>query len=715
MAETIDLEFRANMKDLKKKLSELPKDTAKAANKAVNEINKSIKAAEKSALKLAKAEAKATHEAKKLAAAAGDLKKRGRAGFESLKQAAEGVGGKIGGAAGMVEKFARSASEMATALGPAGMAIVAVTGSAALMLAGIGALAVGLVKLVVAAKDWVIELDAMGAAELITDEHRDQIDGANTALEALTLRSKAFGTHLAGENANTVTAAAALFVRFTDGVKGVTMAYQFLSKELTIVMGSLVTLGQVDIRGWLDEYKEGAWGMVDATAEAHRETDEFIGIIEKKTRADKEALALSEAEKDARKSHAADMKRSADATRAAEQATRAWAASQREAATAAATLAREQAAAELAIASATEGLDAVRIEALAVELDAVGKINALYDKRMARVQELALVGVESGAIAEALVAVETAKENELHALKLSNAEEMAASDALAAENTLAFHASIEQAIIDARAMHHDQLEATVADLGALANQVGEIITMIADARISKIKEGVEAEKDAAQKTTDAWLEGENSRLDAMTRRRGFSEKDAVLEQQRIDAELKAKNKAINQIGKEEKKALKSAFKAQQAAALAGVAIDTARAALALTPFYWFAGPGAPAAALATAVIGAGIQVAAIAATPPPSFALGGAVGDRMQADHGLISAKSSEGIVSDRGMAAIGRDGLDAINAGGSTSTSIQVILDQRVIASSVVDAMNNDPQVSSALSARTGIPTGRALVYGQG
>ena len=268
MAETIDLEFRANMKDLKKKLSELPKDTAKAANKAVNEINKSIKAAEKSALKLAKAEAKATHEAKKLAAAAGDLKKRGRAGFESLKQAAEGVGGKIGGAAGMVEKFARSASEMATALGPAGMAIVAVTGSAALMLAGIGALAVGLVKLVVAAKDWVIELDAMGAAELITDEHRDQIDGANTALEALTLRSKAFGTHLAGENANTVTAAAALFVRFTDGVKGVTMAYQFLSKELTIVMGSLVTLGQVDIRGWLDEYKEGAWGMVDATAEA---------------------------------------------------------------------------------------------------------------------------------------------------------------------------------------------------------------------------------------------------------------------------------------------------------------------------------------------------------------------------------------------------------------------------------------------------------------
>jgi hypothetical protein len=715
MAETIDLEFRANMKDLKKKLSELPKDTAKAANKAVNEINKSIKAAEKSALKLAKAEKKATHEAKKLAAAAGDLKKRGTAGLDAMKQAAEGMGGKIGGAAGMVEKFGKSAMSMATALGPAGVAIVAVTGAAAAMLAGIGALAVGLVKLVVAAKDWIIELDALGAAEFITDKHREEIDGANTALEALTVQAKSLGVQLAGENANAVTAGVSLFQDFSAAAVYLGSRFNALNRELTILRGTLTTLGLVDVRAELEalEASQGAW--IDSTAAAHMETDSFVLSLEKKKAADKEALALSEAERDARKSHAADLKRSAEATRDAERATRAWAASQREAATAAATLAREQAAAELAIASATEGLDAVRIEALGVELDAVGKINALYNKRMARVQELALVGVESGAIAEAVVAVETAKENELTALKLKNAEELAASDALAAENTLAFHASIEQAVVDARAMHHEHLEAVAEDMAGFENMVGELITMFTDARIAKIQEGVEAEKDAAQKTTDAWLEGENSRLDAMTRRRGFSEKDAVLEQQRIDAELKAKNKAINQIGKEEKKALKSAFKAQQAAALAGVAIDTARAALALTPFYWFAGPGAPAAALATAVLGAGIQVAAIAATPPPSFALGGAVGDRMQADHGLISAKSSEGIVSDRGMAAIGRDGLDAINAGGSTSTSIQVILDQRVIASSVVDAMNNDPQVSSALSARTGIPTGRALVYGQG
>lgn len=714
MAETIDLEFRANMSDLKKKLSELPKDTAKAANKAVNEINKSIKAAEKSALKLAKAEAKATHEAKKLADAAGDLKKRGTAGLDAMKQAAEGMGGKIGGAAGMIEKFSRAAIGSGAALGPLGLAAGATAIGVAAVAAAAVATAAAIVTLVSRAAEWVKILEEAGAADdLITDEELASLEAAAAAMGGVSIAAQRVGVVLSTEFSQSVEVGALAVIKLTDLVEQFMPELTALGAAFVAASVSMVPYG----KGMLATVAS-TWALVGGLDGLHDVLidDEAVRrAIDGNAKLKNGNDELAEAGAAAAKSIAADKKRIADATRKAEAATRAWAASQREAATAAATLAREQAAAELAIASATEGLDAVRIEALGVELDAVGKINALYDKRMERVQELALVGVESGAIAEAVVAVETAKENELHALKLSNAEEMAASDALAAANTLAFHASIEQAVADARAMHHEHLEAVAEDMAGFANMVGELITMFTDARIAKIQEGVEAEKDAAQKTTDAWLDGENSRLDAMTRRRGFSEKDAVLEQRRIDEELTAKNKAINQIGKEEKKALRAAFKAQQATALAGVAIDVARATLALTPFYWAAGPGAPALALATAVGGGLLQIAAITQAQPPSFALGGAVGDRMQADHGLISAKSSEGIVSDRGMAAIGRDGLNAINAGGSTSTSIQVILDNRVIASSVVDAMNNDPQVSSALSARTGIPTGRALVYGQG
>ena len=74
-------------------------------------------------------------EAKKLAALLKkDVGQGGKAAFDSLKNAAEGFGGKIGGSVAMVEKFAKAAAGIAGPLGP--IAGVAVAGG--LALAGLG-------------------------------------------------------------------------------------------------------------------------------------------------------------------------------------------------------------------------------------------------------------------------------------------------------------------------------------------------------------------------------------------------------------------------------------------------------------------------------------------------------------------------------------------------------------------------------------------------
>ena len=716
MAETIDLEFRADMRDLKKKLAELPKDTAKAANKAVNEINAAMKAAEKRALKLAKAEAKATHEAKKLAAAAGDIKKRGTAGLDAMKQAAEGMGGKIGGAAGMIEKFGRSASQMAVALGPTGLALAGVTAAAVGLVAGIGLIGLGLVKLIGASEVWIEELDEMGGKEFITDRHREEIKGASLAVDGLTMRYKAMGVQASGESASSLTVLAALFSRFTSGVEGVTLAIRFLVQQAMKLSLMLTGMNYDQAHTALEGLRARIHGARDAMTDAHMEEDKWIQAIKRKEKADKRAIDLADATSAARKSHAADLARIAGESRKAEAASRAWAASQRESAAAAAAAAAVQEQLRKTIETSTNGLAAITLQAQASELSAAGKVNAVYDRRMDRIQELSKIGVESAAIAESVAAVELAREKELNKIKVKNATDLAKKEADANAATIEFHESMDELLEQGREMQAEQFLSAANAIADIAGQISGYIGEFGDARMESVLANVAAEQDAAAKTRDAWLESEQARLDSMTRRRGFSEKDAVLEQRRIDEEIKAKNKAIRLIAKEEQKALKQGFKTSQAAALAQVAVDAASATIAMIPAYVpLAGPGAPFAAGIAAATAAGISIQQILSTPPPSFATGGAVGDRMQADHGLISAKSSEGIVSDRGMAALGRDGLNAINAGGAASTTVQVILDQRVIASSVIDALSNDPQVGSTLNARSGIPTGRALVYGQG
>jgi hypothetical protein len=94
---------------------------------------------------------------------AADQTKQYEAGLEAAKQAAEGFGGATGGAAGMVEKFTRSAAQAGRALGPMGAAGVV----AGLALAGLGMAAFSVVEAQTAAIrttiEWAKELDEAGS------------------------------------------------------------------------------------------------------------------------------------------------------------------------------------------------------------------------------------------------------------------------------------------------------------------------------------------------------------------------------------------------------------------------------------------------------------------------------------------------------------------------------------------------------------------------
>lgn len=322
MAETIDLEFRANVADIKKKLKELPKDTAKAANKSVGEIVKSLKAMEKQAKKVEKAEKRARWEAKKLGDESAALKKRGRAGFEALKQAAEGVGGSVGGAAGMVEKFGRSIMEMGTALGPMGMAAVA----ASLAIGGIVtasiAAAAGMFQLVNAGDDWLKVLDEAGAADdLITDEQRRALEEANVSIDAMWLAAKRLGAVLA--------------VEFADGIRAGADAVIVLASKLESAVKSSKDMGD-SLIGWLDmlpgvnikamqsttlsttafaEESEAVKRVRDAARELRVDKDELTKSTKKHTTAIfDEQKALEDIGRMMERGHAAELARGKAAT-----------------------------------------------------------------------------------------------------------------------------------------------------------------------------------------------------------------------------------------------------------------------------------------------------------------------------------------------------------------------------------------------------------------
>ena len=174
----------------------------------------------------------------------------------------------------------------------------------------------------------------------------------------------------------------------------------------------------------------------------------------------------------------------------------------------------------------------------------------------------------------------------------------------------------------------------------------------------------------------------------------------------IDREASASKRAINTLSQSEQKAAKRAFAVQQAGAASAVIMSGAEAYIAmlaaLAPILTFGAPLAAAAIVGPAVAA---QLAAIAAEKPPQFPTGGMVSP----DHVLVGVQPDEGIISRRGVAALGGpQAVEQINQGiapGATLTA-NIVLDQRVIGRAVAAMM---PNTSTARA------VGQVPIYGVG
>ena len=166
----------------------------------------------------------------------------------------------------------------------------------------------------------------------------------------------------------------------------------------------------------------------------------------------------------------------------------------------------------------------------------------------------------------------------------------------------------------------------------------------------------------------------------------------------------------------QRKGAKKAFETSQALSRAEVIGNTA--ASVIKAFALFGPPPSPAgiaSAASAATLGA-FQLAAVGRAKPPEFAGGGVIGRALGGapDHVTIQADPREGIVSPRGMAGLGSDGLDALNAGGGLAGALNITLqlDGQTLAAAILSP-SVKRQIVAELRAVTG--AGRGISYGRG
>jgi hypothetical protein len=178
------------------------------------------------------------------------------------------------------------------------------------------------------------------------------------------------------------------------------------------------------------------------------------------------------------------------------------------------------------------------------------------------------------------------------------------------------------------------------------------MTQVASNKIADIRD------QEAKKLTDAYFGTTGAIIGATQSLAAFADAQAKQAQDGTDAQ---------------KRAAKAAFAISQSAGVAQITISTAQAvmqALASMPM-----PFGAIAAGAAAATGAA-QLATVMSAPAPKFHIGGTIGSASMApDEVNIRAKSGEGVLSSRGMSAIGgREGLRAANRGQRKSEELVVV-----------------------------------------
>lgn len=249
--------------------------------------------------------------------------------------------------------------------------------------------------------------------------------------------------------------------------------------------------------------------------------------------------------------------------------------------------------------------------------------------------------------------------------------------------------------IDKMVQAYEQLDKIVSDLRISTLEGEAAIVAAYDARIRKVLElarvsgefaaaqeavalyEMQRERDIAEVRAEAAAQEQVRRREAVEASFATAQAAVDLANGIADMVITISEQAADAQGKttaEQKKAMKAAFAVQKATALAQAGINTA---LAVTQALGQLPP--PASFVVAGLAGAlgAVQVGLIAAKQPPSFHLGGTIGGSGDApDEVPINARRGEGVVSTAGMAALGRENLDAINRGAAPMSAPVVVVE---------------------------------------
>jgi hypothetical protein len=657
MAETLEISLKADTRELVTALRELPGIGAKEARAMVRGIQREYRAAERAAKRTAQV-----------------TKKEFEDGFQGIGTAIKAFEGQIGGAFSVFEDFTEGLGKASAVLGPVGTTLGAVAlgaSAGAFAMAGLGSAALSLADSIIDADE---RLRKMGIATADTSHHVSQLDQSMKGLEV--------ATDLA-------------MVQIADGFPQLERFVQTLAGGVVIVgnlmdrMGGLATKTENVSRIFAAVFSLGA-------SEALR-----YGLEQ----AEEQGAAL-----EYRIKHVADQTEQLGATpvRTVED-LRDTIRQTEQAATDAARRMSEWR-------GNTDKLQDIIDEMGSDQLTDLQLITIKYQDL--RQQVVGLAGDEAMR-ADALTAINDREMRELDALSKARDAEAQAERDRQRELSDAFDQRMRDMASnadDATAAVKEAISSMGGELKAFWNQIGQDVLGTFDAitsvagdmlgsftelnnmRIDELREQAQQEVEAAEKANEAWYTSQTAKIERDLEAGRISQKEAIEERKRINEEMRAKQKAANQLARDERRAILKSWRANKTIERTQAIMSAAKNAIALTPAFAYMGVGAPIAAAALASASLVPQLAVINRQKPPEFPMGGMVSP----DHMLVGAQAGEGVATRRGVAAMGGpEQLARYNEGQrGGGDRIIVQLGRRTLADAVRDVQRDlqsvllDPRV---------------------
>lgn len=342
------------------------------------------------------------------------------------------------------------------------------------------------------------------------------------------------------------------------------------------------------------------------------------------------------------------------------------------------------------MANATEQLAAIRKRAVSAGLSGEAAISAELRDQLATIDQLVDAGGDLAEADAARLAVAAEASRQIRDVEIASAE--AAAEAAA---------EAQRAIEETGQAAADAAERARAEWDAAASATWNGMKSGLDAFATAAQNIATQQEEAAIAAAERAASNSRQATEALLAEGVISEEQADARLAEIDRREAGDLRRIAATQSAAEKAAHDAYRLQQAAAYADIALNAAVLYVQMVRFFAFLGPFAPLAAAGVVVPVVAAEVAAVASTSPPTAH----VGRVLARDEVAITAREGEAVLSERGVAgAGGADAVDALNRGmGGAGGSLSLVYRGRVVAEAVRDEMRAGGALAGLRPTRTG------------